>query len=59
MHLLLGNSRMESRDYVGAILSFERARAQMRPHSSGGLSVVSLVSFLLATLQRIETTRNP
>ena len=47
MYLLLGNSRMESRDYEGAIRSFERARAQMQPHPSRGLSVVSLVSFLI------------
>ena len=58
MHLLLKNLRMESRDYESAILSFERARAQVRPLPSRGLSVVSLVSFLLATLQRIETARN-
>ena len=51
MYLLLGNSRMESRDYEGAILSFERTRAQMRPHASRALSVVSLVSSLMAILQ--------
>jgi hypothetical protein len=56
MHLLLGNSRMESRDYEGAIRSFERARAKMRPHASRGLLVVSLVSLPTAILQRIEMT---
>ena len=45
---------MESGDYTGAIQLFERARAQMRPHASQALSVVSLVSFLMAILQRIE-----
>ena len=54
MLLLLGNSRMESSDYKGAIQLFERARAQMQPHASQALSVVSLVSFLMAILQRIE-----
>ncbi|KAF8555063.1 TPR-like protein [Imleria badia] len=44
MHLLLGNSRLESGDYTGAIRSFERARAQMRPHTSQALSVFSLIS---------------
>jgi hypothetical protein len=58
MHLLLGNSRMESRDYEGAIQLFERARAQMRPHMIPALSVVSLVSFLMAVLQCIDTVRN-
>ena len=43
-YLLLGNSRMESCDYEGAIRSFGRARAQMQPHASPALSVVSLVS---------------
>ena len=45
---------MESDDYTGAIQLFERARAQMRPHASQALSVVSLVSFQTAILQRIE-----
>ena len=44
MHLLLGNSCMEARDYEGAIRSFERARAQMRTHASRALLVISLVS---------------
>jgi hypothetical protein len=56
MYLLLGNLRMKSRDYEGAIRLFERARAQMRPHASRGLLVVSLVSSLTAILQRIEMT---
>ena len=54
MYLLLGNSRMESGDYKGAMQLFERARAQMQPHASQALSVVSLVSFLTAILRRIE-----
>ena len=58
MYLLLGNSRMESGDCKGAIKLFERARAQMRPLPSRGLSVVSLVSFLMVMLQRVETA-NP
>ena len=49
---------MESRDYEGAIRSFERARAQMRPDAGPTLSVVSLVSLLTAILQRIEMTCN-
>ena len=49
---------MESRDYEGAIRSFESARAQMRPHPSRGLSMVSLVSFLMALVQRIENPHN-
>ena len=56
MYLLLGNSRMENRDYEGAIQSFQRARAQMRPHPSRILSVVSLVISLMAILQCTETT---
>ena len=56
MHLLHGNSLMESRDYEGAIRSFECARTQMRPHASRELVVASLVSLLLAMalLQYIE-----
>ena len=54
MYLLLGNSHMETGDYKGAIQLFERARAQTRPHTSQALSVVSLVSFLMAILHRIE-----
>ena len=46
MYLLLGNSRMESSDYEGAIESFELARARLRPFSSQSLFVVALVSFL-------------
>jgi tetratricopeptide (TPR) repeat protein len=56
MYLLLGNLRMESGDYEGAIRSFERARAQIRPRTSRALLVVSLVSSLTAVLQRIEMT---
>ncbi|KAF8553179.1 hypothetical protein OG21DRAFT_1523325 [Imleria badia] len=42
-HLLLGKLRMESRHYEGAIRSFERAQAQMPPHTSQVLLVVSLM----------------
>ena len=59
MYLLLGNSCMETRDYEGAIRSFERARAQMRTHSSRALLVISLVSSLTAIFQRIEMTYSP
>jgi hypothetical protein len=58
MHLLLGNSRMENRDYTRAIRSFECARVQFRPHASRALAVVSLVSSPTAILQRIEIARN-
>ncbi|KAF8548746.1 hypothetical protein OG21DRAFT_1489116 [Imleria badia] len=44
MHLLLGNLRIENRHYEGAIRSFERAHALMRPHTNQGLSVVSLIT---------------
>ena len=44
MYLLLGNLRMESRHYEGAIRSFECAQAKMRPHTNQGLLVISLVS---------------
>ena len=56
MYLLLGNSRMETGDYNGAIQSFERARAQMRPHPSRALLVVSLVSSPMAILHRMGMT---
>ena len=45
---------MESNDYKGAIQLFERVHAQTRPHTSQSLSMMSLVSFLMAILQRIE-----
>ena len=51
MHLLLGNSHIESGDYNSAVRSFEHARAQMRPHTSPELLQVSLVS-LLPTIQQ-------
>ena len=54
MYLLLGNLHMEHSDYGGAIQSFEHARAQMRCYGSRPLVVVSLVSFLMAVLQRIK-----
>jgi hypothetical protein len=41
---------MEHSDYEGAMQLFERARAQMRPHTSQVLSVVSLVSLLTVIL---------
>ena len=58
MYLLLGNSRMESGDHMGAIQMFERARAQSRYRTTRALSVISLVSFLMAILQCIEAARN-
>ena len=58
MYLLLGNSRIESCDYEGVIRLFEHARAQMQPHLGQGLSMVSLVSFLMAIFQHIETAPN-
>ena len=54
MHLLLGNSHMESRDYNSAVRSFE-PQAQMRPHTSAELLQVSLVSFLPTIQQCTET----
>lgn len=50
MDLHLGNLLMEGGDHNGAIQSFERARTQMRSHTSQELSVVSLVSLLIAAL---------
>ena len=47
MYLLVGNSRMESNDYEGAVESFGHARAQLRDHTSGSLSMISLVSVLM------------
>ena len=54
MYLLLGNLRLESGDYKGSIQLFERARARARYYTSRALSVVSLVSFLMAILERME-----
>ena len=54
MHLLLGISRTDSGNYEGAVRSFERARAQLRPHTSRALSVISLVKFPVAILKPIE-----
>lgn len=45
---------MEKNDYVGAIQSFGRARAQMRHYGGQPLFVVSLVNFLMGVLQPIE-----
>ena len=50
MHLLLGNSHMESRDYNSAVRSFKHAQAQMRPHTSPELLELALVSFI-STIQ--------
>ena len=57
MYLLLGNLRTESHHYEGAIRSFERAQAQIRPHTSQVLLVISLVGLRTAMLQRIEYTQ--
>ena len=54
MYLLLGNSLIERSDYEGAIQSFEHARTQMRHCGGRLLLVLSLVSFLMGVLQRIE-----
>lgn len=53
MFLLLGDSHMENSNYEGAIRLFERAQIQSRYHGSLPLSVISLVSFVLADLSRI------
>ena len=45
---------MERSDYEGATQSFEHARVQMRYYEGRSLSVVSLVSFPMGVLQRIE-----
>ena len=50
MYFLVGNSHMESRNYAGAIESFERAQAQIRHHTSRPPLVVSLVGFLAAII---------
>lgn len=51
MHLLLGNLRMENRDYEGAIRLFEYAWAQLRNPSSRVLLTVSLVSSSMLVFQ--------
>jgi hypothetical protein len=48
---------MERSDYVGARQSFEHARARMRHDGGQLLLVVSLVSFPMDVLQRIEISR--
>ena len=58
MYFLLGNSCMESGDYEGAIQLFERARVHTRYRTGEGLSMISLVSCLMAILLHIETARN-
>ena len=50
MYLLLGNLRMKSNDYEGAIRSFELARARLRPLPSESLFVVALVKFHTSVL---------
>ena len=50
MYLLLGNLRMESSDYEGAIKSFELAQAKLRPFVGESLFVVALVNFLTSAL---------
>ena len=57
MHLLLGNSHMESRDYNTAVQSFELARGQVRPHTSAELLQLSQVSLLPTIQQCTETDR--
>lgn len=54
MHLLVGDSRMESNDYHGAIESFEHARTQMRHHTSQALLMISLVSVSMSISQRVK-----
>ena len=49
---------MERGDFNGAIQLFERARDQSRSHTNETLSVVSLVSDLMAIFQCIEIARN-
>ena len=56
MYLLLGDSRMERSDYVGAVQSFECARGQMRSDGGRALLVVSLVSSPVAILQPTAMT---
>ena len=58
MYLLLGNSHMERSDYEDAIQSFTHARTQMGHHTNGPLYVVSLVTVLRRTMQRIEKTHS-
>ena len=47
---LLGNSRVESSNYVGVVRLFGLARAQLRPFPSQSLFVVTLVNFLTSVL---------
>ena len=47
---------MERSNYEGAMQSFERAQAQMRHDKRRSLLVVSLVSFPMGVLQRIENS---
>ena len=56
MFLLHGNSHTKRGDYEGAIQLFEHAQAQMRHYEGRSLLVISLVSFLMGVLQRIEIT---
>jgi len=58
MYLLLGNSHTERNDYEDAIQSFERARAQMRHHTSQPLFAISLVGFLMGVLRCVEVAQS-
>ncbi|KAF8548112.1 hypothetical protein OG21DRAFT_1607087 [Imleria badia] len=44
MRLLFGNSRLERKDYEGAIQLFERAQTQIQDHESRRLWTISLIS---------------
>ena len=50
---------MERGDYEGATRLFEHAQAQMQQNEGRSLLVVSLVSFIIRVLQRIEITHRP
>ena len=58
MLLVRGNALMKRGKYDDAIQSFKDAREKPRRHSSRALSLVSLVSFLMSTLQCIEIPLN-
>ena len=55
MYFLQGKLRMENRRYEVAIRLFERAQAQMQPHSSQALLLISVVS-LPAFISRVFTS---
>ena len=58
MYLLLGDSRMESSDYKGAIHSFERAQSQMRHFAGSRILTISLVSSLPTIWQPVNNGRD-